>query len=133
MDYNARQRKYRERTGSAATKRYEKTKPGFLMRLYRNMTSRVNGIQKRKAHLYSGKDLLSRAEFYEWAESSGDFHSLFSAWEISGYERKSTPSVDRVDPSKGYTVENMEWVTFSENCRRGGKAKKPNNTQFPTK
>ena len=28
-------------------------------------------------------------------------------------------SVDRVDSSKGYELSNMEWVTHSENSRRG--------------
>lgn len=32
---------------------------------------------------------------------------------------KLAPTVDRKDPSKGYEIENMEWVTHSENSSRG--------------
>lgn len=114
-----RQRAYRERTGNAATKKYEKTKRGFLMRLYRNMESRINGIQKQKHHLYKGKYLLPREDFYAWAMSCELFHQLFYDWQYLDFDRKSTPSVDRVNSSIGYVVENMEWVTHSENSRRG--------------
>lgn len=123
MDSLARQREYRKKTGNACTKKYEKTKKGFLMRLYRNMQSRVTGIQKKKHHLYKGKDLLPRDHFYEWALSSSRFHELFSVWEESGYDRKLTPSVDRIDSRRGYSIINMEWVTHSENSRRGSVSK----------
>lgn len=122
------QREYRARTGNLCTKKYEKTKKGFLMRLYRNMQSRITGIQKLKFHLYHDKYLLPRDEFYKWALSSDDFHKLFEFWELSKYERKLTPSVDRIDSSMGYSLGNMEWVTHSENSRRGSLNRASNNT-----
>ena len=45
------QRERRKRTGNATIKKYEKSPKGFLMRLYRNMQSRVTGVQKQKFHL----------------------------------------------------------------------------------
>ena len=116
---NAWQREYRRRTHNANTQKYEKTPKGFLMRLYRNMESRITGIQKLKHHLYAGKELLSRQDFYDWATSNPDFMPLFQAWEESNYDQRLTPSVDRIDSSKGYTVENMRWLTHSENSRLG--------------
>lgn len=113
-------REYRKRTNNSATKRYEKTKNGFLMRCYRNMKSRVSGVQTTKYHLYKNKYLLPRESFYEWAKSSDDFHRLFDRWKAAGYNRKLTPSVNRIDPSLGYEVGNMEWITHSENSRLGG-------------
>lgn len=118
-----RQRERRKANGNLATHKYEKTKRGFLMRLYRNMESRVSGVQKQKYHLYSNKSILNRELFYEWAESNKTFHDLFRSWEESGYQRKLTPSVDRIDSSLGYFVENMEFVTHSENSRRGSVSK----------
>lgn len=118
-NYLEKQREYRKATGNANTKKYERTKKGKLMRNYRNMESRVKGVQWRKAHLYEGKELLSRDEFYEWAINQPVFHLLFDAWVKSDYDRKLSPSVDRIDSGRGYTVDNMEWVTHSENSRRG--------------
>lgn len=113
------QRESRKLNGNCHTKKYEKTPKGFLMRLYRNMESRVSGIQKLKHHLYAGKSLLSREDFYKWAISDESFNSLFKLYEESGYVQKIAPSVDRIDSSKGYELSNMEFITHSENSRRG--------------
>lgn len=117
------QREHRKLTGNSDTKRYEKTKRGFLVRLYRNMQSRITGVQKQKAHLYIGKTLLEREVFYVWAMSSNTFHLLFDAWEKAGYPQKYTPSVDRINSALGYNLDNIEWVTMSENSSRGAKNK----------
>ena len=115
----AKQREYRLRTGNSVTRRYEKTKHGKLMRTYRNMLSRVKGIQWRKEHLYGGKEVLPKDEFYAWALANKSFHILYEAWEQSGFDRKLAPSVDRIDSQKGYTLDNMRWITHSENSRQG--------------
>lgn len=124
QDYLRRQREYRKRTGNAATLKYERTKRGKLMRIYRNMLSRVTGVQAAKYHLYQGKALLEKHDFYEWAIDQTDFHRLYDAWVGSGYDRKLAPSVDRIDSSQGYETWNMEWVTHSENSRRGAVGKR---------
>lgn len=90
------------------------------MRLYRNMQSRVRGIQKAKAHLYAHiKALPSRKEFYVWATAQPAFHRLFEDYRLAAFNRKLAPSVDRIDSQKGYEFDNLEWVTMSENSRRG--------------
>lgn len=114
-----RQRQRRKANGNQDTKKYEKTIDGFLMRLYRNMKSRVTGVQKQKFHLYQDKELISKEEFYEWAKCSPMFYCLFYQYRDNGFERKQAPSVDRLDSSKGYTLENMQWVTMSVNSKRG--------------
>jgi hypothetical protein len=126
-EINKKQRERRKFNNNADVKKYEKTKTGFLMRCYRNMKSRINGVQSKKAHLYAGKNILSKEEFYFWSESNQTFHDLFLAWKESGYERRLTPSVDRVDSRYGYLIQNMEWVPFFVNCSRGGKVKNSKN------
>lgn len=116
---NERQRAYRDRNKNSSTLKYEKTKKGFLVRTYRNMKSRVEGIQEKKAHLYVGKEILDKEDFYIWALSDHTFNVLFSLWEVQGYDRKLTPSIERVDSACGYKLSNMEWLTHSENSRRG--------------
>lgn len=127
---NAKQRASRAKNGNAATKKYEKTKKGFLMRLYRNIQSRVTGVQRAKYHLYSHiTDVIGREDFYAWAMSSPEFHSLFASWEKDGYGRRLTPSVDRVDSKGGYAISNMEWVTHSENSRRSSRTRMENKVR----
>jgi hypothetical protein len=106
------------------TRLYEKTPNGFLMRAYRNMESRVTGVQKKKAHLYAGLELMPRDEFYLWAHSSRLFWDLWRVWKQAGHPRKLTPSVNRKDPERGYVIDNIEWLTHSANSaniRRAGR------------
>ncbi len=111
----ARQRARRKADGNRITKRYEKTPNGFLMRAYRNMQSRVNGVQWKKAHLYKGLSLLPRQEFYAWARDDANFWRLYRQWTAANYERRLTPSVNRIDTRRGYEVDNIEWLTHSVN------------------
>lgn len=117
------QRERRRQNNNLHTKTYEKTEKGFLMRLYRNMLSRISGVQRQKFHLYEGKALLDKQEFYKWSMTHPDFLELFSKYKDSGWERKLAPSVDRINSSLGYTLDNMEWVTHSENSRRGAESR----------
>lgn len=94
---------------------YERTPTGFLMRTYHNMRQRVTGAQKKSAHLYAGKDILSKEDFYTWAKGNADFWRLHRLWVASGYNYKLTPSVNRIDPDLGYVLGNIEFLTHSLN------------------
>lgn len=125
------QREYRKRTNNACTAKYEKTKRGFLMRCYRNMLSRITGVQVAKYHLYEGKRLdFTKQEFYEFSLGSDVFNKLFAEWELSEYNRKLTPSVDRINSAKGYSFDNIEWVTHSENSARSSAQRRKKNTLY---
>ncbi len=117
-EINERQKELRRLNNNLYTKKYEKTHSGFLVRLYRNMKSRVSGVQKEKFYLYKGLDILPKEEFYKWAKTD-IFYKMFKRWKISGYDRKLTPSVNRINPKIGYILGNMEWLTHSENSRLG--------------
>jgi hypothetical protein len=119
-EINRIQRERRQRNGNIYSVRYEKTPAGFLMRTYRNMKSRVMGVQKKKHHLYAGIHLLDKESFYEWSKANKEFAELFDVWARSAYARALTPSIDRIDPAGGYVIGNMQWITFTENSRRGG-------------
>lgn len=113
------QKVYRSNNKNKITKKYEKTINGFLMRTYRNMKSRVNGIQKNKNHLYLNKPLLNKDDFYLWSLSNSDFHNLFKKWEKSNYNRRLTPSIDRINSKNGYTLDNIRWIEHWINSRNG--------------
>ena len=117
------QKQHRLKHGNIFTRVYERTKKGKLVRTYRNMTSRILGVQKKKEHLYTGLPILDKNVFYHWSLSDEVFNQLFSVWAESGYDRKLSPSIDRKDPELGYTLDNIRWVTHSENSRLGGIAR----------
>lgn len=83
------------------------------------MKSRITGVQVSKYHLYSGKELLDKEEFYQWAKNHPDFQSMFEIYKNSNHAQKLAPTVDRIESSKGYSLDNMRWLTHSENSRLG--------------
>ena len=127
FDRLAYQREYRKANGNTHTKVYEKTISGFLMRMYRNMKSRITGVQTKKAHLYVGKELLPKEDFYAWAKDNPNFLALWEDYVKANHEQRLAPTVDRLDSSIGYTLSNMEWVTHSENSKRGSIARHTKN------
>lgn len=126
IHFNEKQREKRKVNKNKPTRKYEKTINGFLMRVYRNMESRVTGIQWKKAHIYEGLDLLPREQFYDWAKNDSTFNLLYVNWKKSGYNRKITPSINRIDSLLGYLYGNIEWITHSENSRLGAVSKYEN-------
>lgn len=112
-------REYRLKTNDKCTKKYEKTLKGYLMRSYRNMQSRVTGVQSLKSHLYSGLYILDRNTFYDWSLNNESYNLLFNDYINNGCPMKLAPSVDRIDTTKGYEIGNIRWITHSENSRLG--------------
>ena len=112
---NIKQKIYRETCNNIHSRTYEKTDKGYLVRTYRNMKSRTSGILKNKAHLYEGLELLDKETFYTWSLNNTDFQRLLEEYRLSGFDFRLAPSIDRKDPNKGYTLENIRWITHSEN------------------
>ncbi len=95
---------------------YERTPKGFLMRSYRNMLGRTRGLTTRSNHLYKGLPICKKEDFYKWSmEKDSGFLNLLENYKESGFERSLAPSVDRIDKYQGYLLENMRWLTISEN------------------
>lgn len=89
-------------------------------RRYAEMKSRVEGRSTNRSNSF-GKELLSLAEFKEWCTSDPHFTIflvIYMDWVRSGFNLMLTPSVDRVDSKLGYTADNMQWLTFVENCEK---------------
>lgn len=56
----------------------------------------------------------TRKVLYQWAVDRGLF-ALADRWRESGYEKDLTPSVDRLDATQPYTLDNIRLVTWVQN------------------
>lgn len=83
------------------------------------MKKRVEGRDKKNAYIYGGLKICSKEDFIEWSLKHPEYLSLFETWKNSGYIRKLKPSVDRIDAVYGYELWNMQWLTLSENSKKG--------------
>lgn len=54
-------------------------------------------------------------ELHEWLLSQELFHKLYNEWMESGYSSQKRPSVDRIDDYKGYSLDNIQLMTWDEN------------------
>lgn len=94
-----------------------KTLSELLRRSYGSMKSRVQGNSTRTPWLYKGLPIISRDKFIVWSLSNPDLLRVFTEWVESDFRYDKKPSVDRIDASKGYTLDNMRWVTIGQNIR----------------
>jgi hypothetical protein len=78
----------------------------------------------RNPHLWAGKAIMPRDVFMTWGKNHLDFLSLYKRWVSCDFDRKLTPSVNRINSDKGYTLDNVEWVTNSQNSALSSVVKK---------
>lgn len=89
-------------------------------RRYAEMKSRTEGRSTNRSNSF-GKELLSKDEFIAWATSQPHFlifMVIYMDWVRSGFDIMLAPSIDRIDSKKGYTADNLQWLTFVENCEK---------------
>lgn len=77
----------------------------------------TNGIKKS----VFGKSYLSKEEWLKWCYDEDNykkFIEIYNIWTQSNFDRKLTPSIDRIDNKKGYIIGNIQWLTLSENVTK---------------
>lgn len=110
--------KYRSRLNGMRGRSFEVSSRSFLLSTYGVMKQRVMTHPR-----YKGLELCTKKEFITWAEKDLDFNWLFVQYKNSKGVRALAPSVDRIDSSKGYTLDNMRFLTLSENGRLGANSR----------
>ncbi len=93
---------------SSIEKKRRLSKKYVVKLIYSNQ--KVNSIAR-------GHDVptYSREELLEWLYSQYKFHVLYDNWKRLDYQKEYKPSVDRIDDNIGYTMANIQLMTFGEN------------------
>lgn len=87
---------------------YSRTKLGLVTKIYSTQRS----SSKRRGHcapLYTLKELV------EWVFKQPNFDCLFKLWVECDYESDSKPSIDRKNDYIGYSLDNIQLITWKEN------------------
>lgn len=96
---------------------YHKTTKGLITQIYGGQRA----SSKTRSH---APPTYSKKELRQWLFNQSLFHSLFYDWEESGYESLLKPSVDRIDDYKGYSIDNIQLMTWGKNKAKGHSDKK---------
>jgi len=89
-------------------KRYNKTIPGLIKRLYFEQT---HSAKTRNMD----KQTYTMEWFTTWCLKQKFFHILYRNWCQSGFLTTLKPSCDRIDDDKSYTEDNIQLMTWGEN------------------
>ena len=106
---------------------YKRSKLGLATKIYGSQKQ----ASKRRRH---PKPTYSKEDLREWLYSQKKFHILFDNWVKSGHKQDYIPSVDRIDDNVGYTMGNIQLMTWAENDCKGSndvKIGKRINTSMP--
>jgi len=119
---------------SACLRHYKRqTRPSFYLgTCYSEMSRRVKTFDKLRPN-YFNKDLCTKEQFLEKFLYDHIFLKLYKDWQRSGFKRKHSPSIDRIDFQKGYGIENLQFIVQSINSVKEKKIKiclKKNNYEF---
>jgi hypothetical protein len=89
---------------------------------YDGILERVEGRSRK--YRVTGSTACTREEFLSWARHPQNFKVFFRLWidwRRSGYTRRLTPSIDRVNGLGTYSLDNLQWLTVSANSSKGNR------------
>jgi len=105
----------RERdTRAIDSKRYRTNPDRYIKHKYYMMRARCMGKSNHRS--YDNMEILTFDEWMRWCDENKDiFMRLFNEWIESGWDRNKSPSIDRIDNSRGYVIGNIQWMTTHDN------------------
>lgn len=100
--------------------KYNKSTPDLLAKKMYN-TQVINSTSRGHA-----PPAYSLTELCHWLVDQPRFACLYADWERAGWPKAKAPSIDRLDDSKGYALNNLQLLTWAENRAKGAASKKSN-------
>jgi len=88
-----------------------RTKLGLVDRIFASQKA----SSKQRGH---GLPEYSKEELRFWLLSQDIFEKLYRCWVDSDYDKNLRPSVDRLDESIGYSMSNIQLMTWYDNYKK---------------
>jgi hypothetical protein len=107
------------------------TRPEFYLgTCYSEISRRCNHFDKQRPN-YFGKKKLSKEQFITKFKNDITFLKLYKNWQKNSFKRKFSPSIDRINNKKDYSLDNLRFISHAENtCKDRRKVLLVENTEF---
>lgn len=72
----------------------------------------------------NGKTIMTQEKFLAWCKDFNNlniFIALYFDWAEAGFPLDLSPSIDRINSDLGYTADNIQWLSFADNCTKNHK------------
>lgn len=104
--------------------RYQNNTERLFRHKYYMMKQRVLGKNKKHKYTVVGKNLCSLNDFLSWCyskNSMNQFIPIYQKWKDNKFVKKLSPSIDRINNNLGYEINNLQWLTQSNNSKKYNK------------
>jgi len=100
---------------------YEKVLDNIVIpKTKQKLTSATYGSQRASSlHRFHPMPSYTLDGMRSWLEQQPHYTQLVKEWIISNYDKSKTPSIDRIDSKKPYTLDNIQLMTWDENLKKG--------------
>mgnify|MGYP000284669107 CR=1 FL=1 len=96
------------------TQEYSKTPRGLATKIYSNQRQTSRNMNRPMPS-------YSLDELFDWLLKQPTFYSLYYKWVDSNFDKYLSPSCDRIDNDRPYTLDNIQLVTWKGNLLNKGK------------
>jgi len=93
------------------TKKYRRTIPGLISGIYTSQKTH----SKLRGH---NPPSYTKEELFSWIMSQKNFLRMMKDWETSNYSKDFTPSIDRLDDYKAYSLDNIQLISWEDHYRK---------------
>lgn len=93
----------------------DQTFTGKAQAMWRGIVGRTNGHGRYGDHYKKLGRQITREEFIAFVWRSKRYEKLYWQWHNSGFNSHLAPSVDRIDPTRGYSLQNIRIIAFGDN------------------
>lgn len=90
----------------------------FLRQKYAQVKQRCTNKKRLDHKRYHDKLDIEIEDFYNRFIKDEQFNRLYIDWQESNYEYCKCPSVDRINPKLGYSIDNIQFITHSQNSTK---------------
>lgn len=82
--------------------------------MYQSIKKRL----KQNPRYKNRKLLISKEDFIKFVLNNENYKIIFKKWEEMDYEYILTPTIDRIDNNRDYTLDNIQVITLLENSTK---------------